>query len=472
MSERGVSRGDAEIDASVARLQGKLLREALTRALRASLLSSLGVAAALEIAACAPPKQVTVYPSEPSSTPAMIGKGAADAEIGKGAADAGQLIPPPDCNGGSWRLAEGFRLARPVDYVADRNGDITVSERGTACASAENHQRCLMDLKHDLIGRNIATTEGDVVRLWPASAVSTLFGDIDSVEEALFILAAHNYSVPCASSMTASQVGYSFTGASRPGDCMATNWTGTVEVVVDGSIAEVTGTRNPGACGVSGRRAEGLLSEHIACGSLVGDHFATVAHLEAAAVPAFAAIARELAHHGAPHALQRAAWRARQDEVLHARLTSRLARRHHARSTAPVVQPMPLRDLYAFALDNAIEGCVHETYAALEAAHQALHAQDPAVRATMQRITADETRHAELAWQIARWVAQRLRDGERREIRERQLAAVEALGERLRADAHPAVSDLAGLPSASQARALHASLARDLWRSSLAEQLA
>jgi len=462
MSAPEASPRDVEVEASVTRMQGNVLREALASALRASLLSSLGVAAALEIAACAPPKQVTVYPSEPSTT--------SPGTLGKVAADAGQLVRPPDCTSGSWQLAEGFKLSRPVDYVVDRDGGNTLSERGTPCASAEDQERCLTDLKQPLVGRNLATTEGDVVRLWPASAANVLFGEIDSVEEALFLLAAQNYTVPCTVMLSEDQNGYLFTNASRT-SCGSAGWNGSVRVDRAGTIVEVTGTPKPVICG-TGRRPEGLLSEHVASGSLLGNHFATMAHLEAAAVPAFAAVARELEHHAAPRTLRSAAWRARQDEVLHARLTSRLARRHHARSSAPVVQPMPLRDLYAFALDNAIEGCVHETYAALETAHQARHAQDPVIRAAMQRITADETRHAELAWQIARWVTPRLRDGERHEIRKRQLAAVEALGERLRADVHPSVSDLAGIPSASQARALHASLARDLWHSALARQLA
>ena len=49
------------------------------------------------------------------------------------------------------------------------------------------------------------------------------------------------------------------------------------------------------------------------------------------------------------------------------------------------------------------EGCIGETVAALEAAEAREHATDPVVRAVLQQIAADETRHAELAWRALRW---------------------------------------------------------------------
>ena len=43
---------------------------------------------------------------------------------------------------------------------------------------------------------------------------------------------------------------------------------------------------------------------------------------------------------------------------------------------------------------------MNETWAALVAAHQSVYAEDAALRAIYRRITADEARHAELAWAI------------------------------------------------------------------------
>ena len=49
------------------------------------------------------------------------------------------------------------------------------------------------------------------------------------------------------------------------------------------------------------------------------------------------------------------------------------------------------------------EGCVGETLAALQAGEQLAAATDPAVRAALATIAADEARHAELAWRTVAW---------------------------------------------------------------------
>ena len=49
------------------------------------------------------------------------------------------------------------------------------------------------------------------------------------------------------------------------------------------------------------------------------------------------------------------------------------------------------------------EGCVGETVAAVVASEQLARATDPAVRAALARIAADEARHAELAWRTVSW---------------------------------------------------------------------
>ena len=55
--------------------------------------------------------------------------------------------------------------------------------------------------------------------------------------------------------------------------------------------------------------------------------------------------------------------------------------------------------------ENAREGCVRETFGALIAMHQAERAGDPIIRRAMRRIAEEETRHAELAWEVASWSA-------------------------------------------------------------------
>jgi hypothetical protein len=185
-----------------------------------------------------------------------------------------------------------------------------------------------------------------------------------------------------------------------------------------------------------GRRPPGLVA---ACpmesGDEVGDFFAHVAHLEAASVFAFRALAGELRVLRAPRALTRSARRAAQEETRHARATRALARARGAhvakverRATAP-------RSLEEIALENMVEGCVRETWGALLATFQALHAADPHVRAEMKRIARDEARHASLAWSIHRWSEPRLSRRARSEVRRAQDAAIAELRTSLRLSA-------------------------------------
>lgn len=211
------------------------------------------------------------------------------------------------------------------------------------------------------------------------------------------------------------------------------------------------------ADGCPGRRPEGLADVTAARGEPVGAYFADSCHMEAASVHSFAALREELLMHGAPSDLVARAERAEADEVRHARMTARLARRFGAEEGAwaepPEVAPLGRRSLEAIALENAVEGCVNETFAALLAMWQAEHARDRSVRDAMRAIAEDETRHAALARSVAQWLEPRL-DGEARRRVEHSLAeAVGKLARLTRTPSHALVD--AGLaPAADQQDAL------------------
>lgn len=133
-------------------------------------------------------------------------------------------------------------------------------------------------------------------------------------------------------------------------------------------------------------------------------HLVRQAILEAGSVPAFEAIARELALHGAPPAMIRAARSAADDERRHAAQIARLAATH-VRVAVTTPPPRSLRDL---ALDNAREGCGREVYGALEAYVQGQRATSPAARATFAALARDEARHALLSFAIDDWARARL----------------------------------------------------------------
>jgi hypothetical protein len=217
---------------------------------------------------------------------------------------------------------------------------------------------------------------------------------------------------------------------------------------------------------VCGRRPAGLPSTTARGDSIrspLAGLLSRMASLEAASVPAFRMLARELDAHGAPASLRRAARRAAADEVRHARIMSRLARRHGG-SADPVRLPRRgVRPLSEVAIENCVEGCVRETFGALVATWQAREARDPAFRRAMGSIARDEARHAALAFQVADWMSARLdRDGKRCVERERKRALSE-LRREFAWEPPPEVVAAAGFPRRRDAHRLLDEMALVLW---------
>jgi hypothetical protein len=190
-------------------------------------------------------------------------------------------------------------------------------------------------------------------------------------------------------------------------------------------------------------------------GRELGTHFARAACMEASSVEAFRMLRDELVAYGAPRRLVKAAERAIRDEQRHVRQTSALARRFGEEPIAPVPPPpRRLRSLEAMALDNASEGCVRETYSALECAWQAEVAGDPVVRATMRRIARDEMRHLALSWAVHRWVTGKLGAQARARLAAAQRDELVSLRKELTCDPHESLVTTGGLPRSRQSGAL------------------
>ena len=162
-------------------------------------------------------------------------------------------------------------------------------------------------------------------------------------------------------------------------------------------------------------------------GDTLGAWLAANAHLEAASIEACEILAAELGAHRAPPALIRAARAAIADEGRHADAIGRLAVSRGAVPPAVYVKRGPVRDIEAVATENAVEGCVRETYAALLACRQARAATDPAIRSAMAGISRDEARHAALAWAVDRWSQALLAPAARRRVRDARHEAIERL---------------------------------------------
>jgi hypothetical protein len=192
----------------------------------------------------------------------------------------------------------------------------------------------------------------------------------------------------------------------------------------------------------------------------VAAYLARQAELEAASVRAFADLYADLVELGAPAQMRRAAIRAAADEVRHAAMSARLAKRFGATVSPRQLRAAPRRDLRALVLDNAAEGCVRETYGAAVAGYQARTARDPIVRRAMYRIARDEAKHALLSWQLQRWAAPRLAD------RDAVLAAASTARAELSAEAaivQPELHGVLGVPAPAAATAMLDELDARVW---------
>jgi hypothetical protein len=193
--------------------------------------------------------------------------------------------------------------------------------------------------------------------------------------------------------------------------------------------------------------------------SALADFFVRTAYLEAASVAAFHQLHTQLATLNAPPQLRRAALRAAADEARHAHATTLLARAFGGSVEQPRTARAPEVTLEELALENAVEGCVRETFGALVALHQAAKAAAPRVARVMRRIADDEVRHAELALAIHRWAVPRIDEAARRRIR---LAQERALRELLAAAGafDASVVREAGVPAPNAERGLIRELGR------------
>lgn len=400
---------------------------------------------------------------------------------------------PPICDDGSLSV-QGLSPTTQTDFVEMRLvADLdatprqqTIVSSGRPCETATQPVACNAELEalsaeegfHSrcelgCYAYYLVTTRGDAVDAHTSQeALQALLGDIDTSQEALLQVFAEGYNLSCTElekgAVKANADGTFNVVATKGFACgEGSNLTQYLLEVTPSGEVRVKQThileRGTKGCTV-GRRPAGLRSDgSVACADELGQHFALIAHLEEASITAFMRLRDELALHGAAVELQQAALRSALDEVAHTEVCGRLARRHGATPERAVVAPLPPRPLLEVALDNAVEGCVRETYGALLAHHQALHAEDDEVREAMVRIAEDETRHADLSWAIDRWAVERLPSTEREAVRAARQRAVEALRAEVSAPTDAALLRTLGLPEPEVAVAMVDLLSRELW---------
>lgn len=387
---------------------------------------------------------------------------------------------PVPCKGQQSDYLSGLALVEPADYLELR--DISFEEdgippeqtHGTPCATATDAAAC--EAKIAAAGPTSGLVLGqclqvcsrylllvnrgdDVTFVSTPDEARALLGPIDSPMDAIFRVKLEGYSVRCGDEDTGVREvdgGYEVLATRITQACTPVEKTlYRLSVTTEGSVAVLESeTLSSDSSLCIGRRPAGLCARRARGRTRLGAYWGGVAHLEAASVHAFAVLARELAHHGAPGRLVRQAQRSKRDEVRHAAVTRRLAARHGSVAPKPKVERRAIRSLEELALENAAEGCVRETFGALVGSFQARFAAEPGVREAMRRIARDETRHAALAWAIDEWVRTRLSPEALQRVDEARRQALRGLLAGASRAPHPELVAGAGLPDAGTALSL------------------
>jgi hypothetical protein len=302
-------------------------------------------------------------------------------------------------------------------------------------------------------GGDAALDASPVTTIDDVDELLEFLGTIDTPNEAALVMYAHNRPLTsCA--MDRDGADFVVRGTWQISDCPITTQSLELRVTPEGVFSEL-GIESANVSSVCvGRRPDGLcVSEPRPEDETPGEWLARTARLEAAAVAAFAFLARELEALGAPSALLARLKQAARDEITHAERMTELARTRGAEPPAAVVVPPARRSLLEIAIENSVEGCVRECWGALCARFQAAAAQAPDVRAAFARIALEEAEHAELSRDLAAWLDSRLEPAERARVDAARAKAIIDLRRELDNDTPERWSAELGLPTREQALA-------------------
>lgn len=202
--------------------------------------------------------------------------------------------------------------------------------------------------------------------------------------------------------------------------------------------------------------------------SVLGMYFSNMAAMETAAVTAFRYLTRELEAYQAPDELVRMARAAIDEEIDHAEMAGLLSQAYATPVPEVRVDDFQLRSLFEIALENAVEGCVNETFAAACGIWQHEHAEHEAFRAVMGRVAEEESGHAELSWGIHSWIMQQLTEAQQQHIRQAQRETVAALESSFKVENDVVLRQAVGLPGVEDAARLFQELRGQLWDARIA----
>jgi hypothetical protein len=234
---------------------------------------------------------------------------------------------------------------------------------------------------------------------------------------------------------------------------------------------EYTAVHSPYTCPrpVPGRLPNGLQLSHEQAATqssvnVLGQYLADMTAMETAAITAFYYLSLELKAYDAPAELIARAQQAILEETRHSEMAALLAASFDADMPEVMVDDFCLRSLYEIALENAVEGCVNETFAAACGLWQSEYAQLDVFRKVISHITEEEMGHAELSWKIHQWIMPQLSEVQQEQIRIAQAKAVDSLVSDFKQESNPVLQQAFGLPTKDDASRLFMQLKNSVWR--------
>ncbi len=233
---------------------------------------------------------------------------------------------------------------------------------------------------------------------------------------------------------------------------------------------EYTAVHSPYTCPrpVPGRMPNGLHLKNSPAATqssvnVLGQYLADMTAMETAAITAFYNLSLELEAYDAPAELITRAQQAVLEETRHSEMAALLAASFDAEMPEVTVDDFCLRSLYEIALENAVEGCVNETFAAACGLWQSEYAQLDVFRKVIGHITEEEMGHAALSWEIHQWILPQLSELQQDQIRVAQAEAVESLVNDFKQESNPVLQQAFGLPTKDDATRLFAQLKNSVW---------
>ena len=219
---------------------------------------------------------------------------------------------------------------------------------------------------------------------------------------------------------------------------------------------------------VVGRMPAGLQVHPQTAASELGNYFADMAAMETAAITAFRYLVRELTAYQAPANLIQLAQTAVKEETRHAHMAGLLSQACDTAVPVVEVADFQLRSLFEIALENAIEGCVNETFAAACGLWQEQQAEFSVFRQVIGHIAEEEIGHAALSWSIHEWAMPQLTLAQQAHIRQAQAEAVDSVAQKFLREETPLVRRAVGLPQQADAAQLFQQLRTQLWNERVA----